>query len=551
MKKQLWLAFFVFFLFSLPIYAVKEFTYKETDLVILSLNASDPDNDNLIYTFSTPVNNEGKWQTTYTDAGEYTINVSVSDGTTQITEKIKIIVLKKEESPTIKSYSPNKIITIDEKTRQIFTVTAIDLNKDKLSYEWELNEEKVSDKEEYEYITDYFSAGEHTVKVTISDGESDVSQEWNIKVNNVDRPAAFKPLKTIWINENQAVTINLTAYDPDNEEITFTADMLPENAVLSENTLSWQTDYNTVTKESIMDKVTSKLHLLRKSFDIEIYANSNNLQTKQMVKIIVSDINRAPVIEDLAEITVNEGETININAVASDPDGDNIRVSYSGFMDKQSYISNFEDAGEYIVTITASDGFLTTTKDLNIIIKNVNRAPIIDIENMEVEEGKEIEIKLTADDPDNGFNDITSDLLPENSSLKENIFKWTPDHDIASKDKKNITILFKASDGISEAQKEAIFTVKNVNRPPEILNFSPEHKEFTTIKNFKIPFKIIAKDHDGDKLTYIWKFGLLDKVNATALHNRIFTQPGIKNVEVIVSDGKDTTSHKWKLLVKQ
>src|SRR3989338_9561281 len=52
---------------------------KETELVNLVPNAEDPDKDALIFTFTSPLDDNGQWQTTYGDAGEYTITVTASD----------------------------------------------------------------------------------------------------------------------------------------------------------------------------------------------------------------------------------------------------------------------------------------------------------------------------------------------------------------------------------------------------------------------------------------------------------------------------------------
>ena len=44
---------------------------EETGAVDLSVDAADDDKDPLTFTFSSPLDNQGKWTTTYGDAGEY------------------------------------------------------------------------------------------------------------------------------------------------------------------------------------------------------------------------------------------------------------------------------------------------------------------------------------------------------------------------------------------------------------------------------------------------------------------------------------------------
>src|SRR3989338_2726752 len=44
---------------------------QDTGLVNLRVDTEDSDKDNVTYTFSPPLNAQGKWQTNYADAGEY------------------------------------------------------------------------------------------------------------------------------------------------------------------------------------------------------------------------------------------------------------------------------------------------------------------------------------------------------------------------------------------------------------------------------------------------------------------------------------------------
>ena len=96
MKKSIILILVIGILVSSLGYSIKEFIYIETELVSLAPEAEDPDEDNLIYNFSSPLNQEGEWQTTYGDAGEHIATVSVSDGENIVEEDIKIIIYKKE-----------------------------------------------------------------------------------------------------------------------------------------------------------------------------------------------------------------------------------------------------------------------------------------------------------------------------------------------------------------------------------------------------------------------------------------------------------------------
>src|SRR3989338_8410297 len=54
---------------------------QETDVVSLAPEAEDPDKDtSLVFTFTSPLNENGEWKTAYGDSGEYKVTVTASDG---------------------------------------------------------------------------------------------------------------------------------------------------------------------------------------------------------------------------------------------------------------------------------------------------------------------------------------------------------------------------------------------------------------------------------------------------------------------------------------
>jgi hypothetical protein len=261
------------------------------------------------------------------------------------------------------------------------------------------------------------------------------------------------------------------------------------------------------------------------------------------VKITVKDANRPFILGLIEDIEIDEGETIVIDPKYNDPDNDHVFFSYSGFMDSNKKITDFDDAGEYVVKITATDVFHTETKFVNIRINNVNRKPIFEnIGNVEVEEGRELRIELSASDPDNDAVSFSAEELPEGAKLRDNLFIWKPDFNVVNGTEKEFSIDFIVDDGTDEVLQKVKIIVLNVNRAPKIVDFSDN---LIVIKNKPTLFEINAIDEDGDELTYEWKFGLFEKYEGTNQHQRIYTTTGSKKVEVTVSDGLETISKVW------
>jgi PKD repeat protein len=625
-KKKI-LIFVLMLILSISLsHAIKTITVDETDLVSLKLDAIDADEDVLFYGFTEPLDENGQWQTTYGDVGEYQVTVTVSDGQLETSDNVELIVNKKNMPPTLDSFIPEETeITINEWGNISFEIIASDLNNDPLIYEWRLDGEIVSEKEDYIYKSDYGDAGTHRIIIIISDGEEELTKEWIIQVNKVDRkllldniqditategdiiqldlpnfkkynlqydiegridnnnywetgyddagiydititikdrsftysktikievidkdrPPVFKSISNAWLNENQQVTIELEAEDPDGDLVEFFAENMPPGASLNGNKFEWTTDYDTVTKENFLDKTLDKFHLLYNPSKVTFTAKSKEIEVIQKVLIMVKDVNRAPLLQDLSPITVNEGENLLLKPEAEDPDGDSISYSYSGWTDINPHTTTYEDAGTYKVKVTAYDGFLTDEKFVTITVNDVNRAPVFgEIGNIEINENEKLELSLYVNDPDGDSVNISSDVLLRNSTIENNVFIWTPDYGAVNTGAGLFTVKLIASDGEIEVFKEINITVYNVNRKPEITSFIPKG-DFNLNISKKVKFEINAEDPDGDELTYIWKFGLLEQYSSGSAMVRKFTSSGIKRVKVIVSDGEEEAEHEW------
>lgn len=254
-------------------------TVQETDFVSLSTQAEDPDEDTLIFTFSTPLDEDGQWQTTYGDSGEYTITVTASDGQLTTSQDVLIIVTKKEEEPTIDRFEPDTTVVSLKETEKIsFQVIASDLNNDDLSYSWKLDGEDVGEGNIFTYETSYNDGGSHTIKASVTDGISTVSQLWSITVENLNRKPVLEEISMIEVRETETVNIAASASDPDGDELSFEiSDPVGDDGI-------WETTYDDSGE-----------------YDVTVTASDGTDSVSQEVKIIVENVNRPPVIVDIIQ----------------------------------------------------------------------------------------------------------------------------------------------------------------------------------------------------------------------------------------------------------
>lgn len=627
MKKIITLFLILLLSFAYSVSSLKTFEINETEKLSLGLKTDDPDADILIYTFTEPLDENGEWQTTYGDVGEYTAVITVSDGENEVSEDVLIIVNKKEAEPVIDDFEPKEdSVSIDEASSIEFRVDASDLNDDELGYKWSLNDEIVSNDKEFLFETNYEDSGEYKVKVVVSDSVFEVSKEWNVNVNDVnldniltqiedisiieggtvslklpdfekyglsyeiseplgkknkwktdfgdageyivtitaeghgfkgekevkvsvkknDRAPKFIGLGNVRIMENEQVNIELKAVDPDDDPIIFSVQDAPENIEFEENVFTWTPGYDFVQKNNAFDYVLDKFRLLRRSVNVVFIAQSNGLKDEKNVRITVKDANRPFVLEGIDDIELNEGEDIFIDAKYNDPDNDKVSFSYSGFMNRNKKSVGFDDAGSYVVKVVATDGFFTETRFINVKVNDVNRKPKFDaINNVEVKEGNEVRIELSASDPDNDAVRFFAKNLTF-GELKDNLFVWEPGFDVVEGIEKEFSVDFIAFDGIDTDSQKVKITVLNVNQAPKIISASDN---LIALKDEPVLFEIDATDIDGDELTYSWNFGFFDKFEGGNQHQRIFTTTGSKKVEVIISDGVESVSKVWNVEV--
>ncbi len=261
--------------------------------------------------------------------------------------------------------------------------------------------------------------------------------------------------------------------------------------------------------------------------------NKDSFVTKQ-IKISVLPANRPPVINIADTLTFKEGDLIKLNPDIYDEDKDEVVVTYSGWMNSSIYQSNYDDAGEYKVKIKADDSHTIVTKDINIVVKDVNRKPVLELLNkpsIKVVEGDLVEIKANAYDPDG--NEVTlkfSEPLDSNG-------KWKTKKGDAGTYELYVT----ASDGANTVKSTVLLEVLKKNEPPVIdsITVSPEKvvlkKPGDTVT---IKLDVKAHDEDGDKITLTYS-GFMDSAEKVVKYGE---KGGTKKVIVKASDGKDTVS---------
>ena len=348
---------------------ISDISVNEGDTVTLNPTATDPDGDALTYTYSGWMTS-ASYTTNYNDAGVHTVTVSVSDGTLTDSQDVTVTVANTNRPPVL---YPISDITVNEGDTVTFTPTVTDPDGGTLwlTYSGWMTSGS--------YTTNYTDAGVHTVTVTLSDGSLTDSQDVTVTVADANLPndTTAPTNGSISINGGAAITdsvyVTLELSATDDVGVTsryITTSKKPKPP--SPKALSgWISVTPTTNYSGIVNYGDGNIKVDGDFTVYVFYKDAAGNVSAEYSDTITLITNLAPVLDPIADISVNEGNTVTLNPTATDPDGDALTYTYSGWMTSASYTTGYNDAGAHTVTVTVSDGKLTDSQVVTITVNDV------------------------------------------------------------------------------------------------------------------------------------------------------------------------------------
>ena len=308
--------------FSYSFLAASELTFKEGDLVRLKVTATDEDGDKLTYYFPQPFNNQGEWQTTYGDAGEYDIEVLVSDGKNEVIKHVRLLIEKRNQ-PTVLTKTE---ITVKEGETIDLKQFVNDPDKDPLTYSFPSPFSKSGTwktsfgDESYKIINFYFTDGEfnQTGKIAVNILHSNQPP----KINSL-----FDEKALLEFSEGKEYDFFVKAEDPENDPLQYL----------------WHLDNKTISTEKKFKYTFSYASEGDHYLSLEVTDGIETLQRKWT--ILVRDSNRPPLIT-LPSISANENELVTLSLPLKDQDGDDLMYTLpTPFKEDGTWQTTYGDAG--------------------------------------------------------------------------------------------------------------------------------------------------------------------------------------------------------------
>ncbi len=326
----------------------------EGDLIVITVNATDPENDALTYTindsrFSQSVN-VFNWQTGYDDAGDYFFKINVSDGNLTVSKTFSIDVRERNRA-SLTYIIPNLSWNED---------TVLELNLSNYFYDEDKEDTLV-------YGVSNTSNDTHIVlNISGSIARFSVYPDWNgndwirffafdglnkTVSNNItltvlpvnDAPFLKSQIPNQTWNEDTNITLNLSNYfgDVDGDLSYSIVGNSNINAEISGNMIKFVPNQNWNGEREILINAT----------DSEFSVASNNFLLK------VLSVNDNPVLDFINDLFVLAGNKVKVIPSASDVDGDTLSFNFQSPLDENGewQTSSF-NKGVYNSGVSVTDG---------------------------------------------------------------------------------------------------------------------------------------------------------------------------------------------------
>lgn len=371
-----------------------------------------------------------------------------------------------ESGNTIRAASANYNISWSDNTIKNYTTI---VNDSRFRYE----------DSQLSFQTNYESAGDYSLKVTASAGELRVEKIISIHIENMNRAPILEKSLDLEVFEGQRATVVPTATDSDGDEIIF---IMNDTRLSKEgNGFMWQPTFD--------DSGV---------YTFKLIASDGELQDEKTFTVTVRDVNRAPLLSQPPNMSIDETQTASILLTAADPDGDQITFTindtrFSRIDNGFEWVTNYTDAGEYDLTVSASDGQLHDEKRVRIIVRNRNRVPILTfIPDIQILETQTIILPLQASDPDG--DPLIYSINDSQFTQSDNGFIWNTTYESAGV----YTIIAAVSDGSATVSQPIRLKILNKNRAPILL----KPKRIILDENQTVEIVALATDSDNDSLSY-------------------------------------------------
>ncbi|MCP4079863.1 MAG: PASTA domain-containing protein, partial [Planctomycetaceae bacterium] len=227
----------------------------------------------------------------------------------------------------------------------------------------------------------YSDAGAYIFSLTVTDGELSHTIDVNLGVSNTNRAPVITAGGPYTIEEASLLEVEITATDPDGDALTLTAESLNDELMNFDDNGD-----NT----AALTFFPGMFH--EGNYTVNVTASDGSLIDSAAINLTVTGRSHSPEITVGGPYEMNEGETLSIDISALDPEDDTLVFTsstvpvFGQFADNGDGTANYSfspgsfDAGSYSFVSSVSDGTSYDAKGFDLVVHNVNQAPVAVIE---------------------------------------------------------------------------------------------------------------------------------------------------------------------------
>ena len=289
------------------------------------------------------------------DVGPHTVELSATDGTTEVTQEFTVTVINVNDPP---EFTSTPKTTAKEGVVYTDVATATDPDGDDLEFWAEIIPGWLTFDTETQVLAGIpgrEDVGDNQVKLIVSDGMADAEQEFIIIVDSDNNSPVVTSTPPAAVDNYSEYYYQMTAYDPDGDELNYSAVNVPY----------WLT-FDAVTQE--LSGTPTKINV--GDHAVSLVVSDGYSDTPHDFTITVRDVNTAPqVVGEDPKDTATVGVLYTYFVQAVDYDNDDLTLVgvniplWMNFDENTGVLSGIPaqtDIGPHTVLITISDGALIT-----------------------------------------------------------------------------------------------------------------------------------------------------------------------------------------------
>ena len=321
--------------------------------------------------------------------------------------------------------------------------------------------------------------GNYLWQVRCSDGRNEAGSEVRNFVINSPKSPVIQKIENITVNETQEVRIVVNASDSNGDSLVYSINDI--RFTQNDNVFTWITSHSDSGDYYVLVSVSDSI-----------------LTSSQSVRIIVNNLDRAPVMSEIGSVSIFEDSNYTLELNASDPDSDSLVFSVKNQSASKVgctvngtsllLVPAKDFNGNSSCVIEVSDSILSDFKTVLIQVIGVNDAPVINsVNNVSIEGTQEARIIVSASDVDSSvlYYSINDTRFTQN----DNVFTWITSYS----DSGTYYVLVSVSDSILSDSKIVKVVVSKKNEPP---HFSPI-SNITLDEDSVYSAGLSAYDNDG------------------------------------------------------